>query len=351
MDVSKFTYQERLATFSGYWDDCRTTARQLAAIGHVAERPPLEVLEYGSRCTSCSNFVRKDLSARAFGDIQGSSRSYQDDFRGFAFHFPECKRLQVRIPLEPQAMFAGLHGRGGIAQMRSRFEPRPFSYHDSNLASSPIPQRQSCSLFSLPAEIRVEIYAAILGTQTSTAEIVPLNRDSARTITRHGYDKIGPRDTSKPNFLRTCRVVHNEALPFLYSTTTFTFALAKTMYLFLRNIGASGRALLTSVDVHCGSREDAVAFALLASCEKLRTITIRLPRPRILFPGSPLWCVDGMAALLALSGLKGVRFGDCDSTFGCLKDGMKDAEIIRRELTRGKGEDGGLTWVDGQIVI
>jgi hypothetical protein len=123
------------------------------------------------------------------------------------------------------------------------------------------------------------------------------------------------------------------------------------MYLFLRNVGKHGRQLIQAVDVHCGSREDAMAFALLASCDKLQSITIRLPRPKILLSRSPLWCVDGMSCLLSISGLKEVKFAYCENTFGCMEDGKPDAEIIRKELMRPKDTPGTIRTVNGYLDI
>lgn len=47
-----------------------------------------------------------------------------------------------------------------------------------------------------------------------------------------------------------------------------------------------------------------------------------------------------MAALLALRGLRNVKFGVCESSFGCLEDGMGDALVVRRELMRERGDEG-----------
>ena len=351
-NVTLLTYHERLQTFEGYWHEHLTTARQLAAIGHVYDRPPLEVLEEGSRCISCSNFVKRELSIKALGDAETPSRNYENDFDNFTFHHPSCIRLQVRIPLDPQTVFPGLHG-GRIEKLRNKFEGKSRS----TTASGPIErQSQTSSLLTLPTEIRLEIYSMILPTLDPVTQIVPLNRDSSRVITSMGYEKIGPRDTTKPNLLRTCRVVNEEALDLLYSSTTFQFASpkvtpSKVMYLFLRSIGKAGRRLVKSVDILCGGREDAIAFALLASCEKLRSITIRLPRPTILFPRAPIRYIDGMSCLLALSGLEEVTFGPCESSYNFMDNSKPDAAIIRREIMRPRGKPGDIRSVNGYLDI
>lgn len=334
---STTTYAERLQTFEGYWNEHQTAARQLAAIGHVCDRPPLETLEEGSRCVSCSVFVRKVRSSKALGDVASGVSSYHEEFKDFNSHHHGCIRQQVRIPLGPQTLFAGLCA-SRFDEMRNKWERR------SAARPMPIPMErlsQSSSLFNLPTEIRLEIYAMILPALERETEIVTLNGYSARIITRQGYERTGPRDTTKQNILRTCRAVNEEATDIIYSHTTFKFDSTKVMYLFLHSIGRAGRSLIKAVDVHCGGREDAIAFAMLASCEKLRAITIRLPRPMLLIATPPLWLIDGVSCLLALRGLKEISFGPCGSHPGsCMSDAKPDAAMIRRELTRPRGASG-----------
>ena len=335
MAAPSFTYLERLVTFAGFWDDDQATALQLAAIGHVYDRPPLEALEEGSRCIECSQFVRRDLSVRALGGSISASPSlgsYRDGFENFSFHREKCDRLQIRIPLDPQAVLPGLYGGYRISDMRARFEARPASNKDVIPGTK---RPQTSSLFSLPTELRLEIYAMILPRLPKVTTIVPLNRDSARIVTSLGYSKAGPRDMTKSNLLRSCQAIHSEALDLLYSNVSYTFSSTKVMYLFLRHIGHAGRSLLKSVDITCGQREDAVTFALLASCEKLRSITIRLARPRILYPRAPLWVAEGVACVLALRGLTEVNFADCGPEVKLwMRESEPDAEIIRRQLMR-----------------
>ncbi|KAI7366384.1 hypothetical protein KC354_g4180 [Hortaea werneckii] len=337
------TYPDRLETFSGYWDDNEATARQLAAIGHVFDRPPLEAIEEGSRCVSCSCFVKKDLSIRA---LEGNSTSnYEQSFKNFTYHRSGCIRLQVRIPLEPQATLGGLHGGFRMHELKSKWESR------NQPQEPPLPRfhvGQTSSLFSLPTELRLQIYSMILPALDDITEIVPINRDSARVVTKSGQEKTGPRDLTKSNLLRTCKAIHNEALDLLFTNRVYRFANAKTLYLFLRAIGSTGRALLSRVDIYCGSREDAITFALLATCPKLRHLTLRMPRPRLLFPLAPIWQVDGVACLLALSGLEEVEFKECGASFPrFLREGCHDAELVRRELRRGRGERSCVRWVGG----
>lgn len=340
-NVALLTYAERLQTFDDYWDNSNATARQLAAIGHIFDRPPLEARDEGSRCISCGAFVIKDLSIKALEGSSNSSRTYEDGFNSFNFHHPSCTRLQVRIPLDPQALLPGLHG-SRIADLRRRFESKSPLRDVQTQAQR---ASQSSSLFSLPPEIRLEIYSMILPSLETITEIVTLNRDSPRVVTSMGYQKTGRRDTDKPNILRTCRAVNEEAMELLYSNTTFKFASTKVVYLFLRSIGHAGRQLIKSVDIHCGGREDAITFALLASCEKLRAICIRLPRPMILFPRAPIWIIDGMSSLLALNGLEEVTFGSCQSVFNYMSNDKPDAAIIREELSKPKGSPANIRWV------
>lgn len=111
-----------------------------------------------------------------------------------------------------------------------------------------------------------------------------------------------------------------------------------------------GRDRVRGLDVTCGQREDAVAFALMGCCGRLRSLTIRLARPRLLFPMAPLWVSEGVATLLALSGLEEVRFGACcENAKVDLGEGMHDAGVLRRELMRKKGEVSGVRDVDGVL--
>lgn len=329
------SYAERLETFRGFWDDDLAVARQLAAIGHICDRPPLEALDEGSHCVSCDAFVRREVAVKALGGST-SSTSYEDGFSNFSLHGPSCTRLQIRIPLEPQSHF-GLYG-FKMQDIWAKWERRISSQGRAPASSRVL---QSSSLFSLPTELRLQIYRQILPELQVITPIVQLNKDSARVITDMGYSKTGPRDTTKANILRTCRAVHEEAADLLYSHTTFKFYGkdgTKILYLFLRSVGQAGRDLIKSIDVQCGSREDAIAFALLASCPKLQSLTVRLPRTVILIPRMPLWCVDGMSCLLAISGLASVNFDlpDTAPKYPWMSDDKPDASVLRKELTRPK---------------
>ena len=345
--TTSLTYAERLETFVGCWDEDLTTARQLAAIGHICDRPPLEALEEGSHCISCDAFVCRALSVRALGANRVSAGSYEQDMDNFNFHHPSCTRLQVRIPLDPQAVLPGLHTAYNMNNIRAKWEKRIAA------DSRPTPTAraaQSSSLFSLPTELRLEIYRMILPSIHDTTQITQLHRDSPRVLNSRTFFQSGPRDTSAQNILQTCRAVHGEALELLYPKTTFQFCGqdgAKVLFLFLRSIGEAGRSLVKSVDVQCGSREDAMAFALLASCAKLRSITIRLPRPRALFPRPPIWVHDGMSALLELSELQNVNFRPAEASATSMSDEHSDAAVIRKELTRPRGTPSSISVVNG----
>lgn len=230
-----------------------------------------------------------------------------------------------------------------MQEMKSKWEKRTQPHEP------PLPRfhvGQTSSLFSLPTELRLQIYTMILPALDDVVEIVPINRDSARVVTKSGQEKTGPRDLTKSNLLRTCKAIHTEAVDILFTNRTYRFANAKALYLFLRAIGSTGRALLSRVDVYCGNREDAITFALLATCPKLRVLTLRVPRPRLLFPLSPIWQVDGIACLLSLSGLEEIGFAECGASFPrFLQDGSHDAELVRRELMRSRGAPSRVRWV------
>ncbi|KAK4552286.1 hypothetical protein LTR86_010456 [Recurvomyces mirabilis] len=346
-------YPERLRTFSGFWNEHEATARQLAAIGHVYDRPPLEAIEEGSRCVTCSQFVKRELSIRALEGSLGHHRNqegdYETGFGGFTFHFPNCERLQVKIPLDPQATLGGLYGGQRIGDLRDRWESRSTRNTQS---TTPISQvLQTSPIFSLPTELRLEIYSRILPQLEEVTEIVSLHRESARVCTKTALTKANARDYSRTNLLRCCKFIHNEALDILYTNHTYRFGSSKTLYLFLRNVGHHGRQQLRSVDICGPSREDAIAFSLLASCSELRSLTLRWTRPTLLMPQArPIWVTDSVAALLEISGVLTVEFAsDGPDGKSFLKEGSEDAAVVRAQLTRLKGESGSIRWVDGNM--
>lgn len=363
--LPSLSYIERLSTFHSVWDDSlEATTRQLAATGHVCDRPPLEALEDGSHCISCNKFVKRQHSVVALQNSLFHPSQDSSLYQGLKLHHAACIFLQNRIPLDAQSIESDLRGNNRLIAIRNFWEHRskphqrtqPIEHH----------QQQTSSLFSLPTELRLEIYSQILPVLPSTTCITTLNRQSIRLVTEDdrffflqtpgirdtvpAISSPRPRDTTKINLLSTCHPVYEEALDILFANKTYRFDSTKILYLFLRHIGEHGRRLLKAVDVSCGQREDAIAFALLALCPKLKTITIRLERLLLLPPDAPLWVRDGVACLLELSGLERVMVGeDSLSRPRYLDESTADAAIVRRELTRPRGEGGGVRWVDGHL--
>lgn len=339
---SRLSYTQRLATFDGYWHDAEATARQLAAIGHVSDRPPLESLEEGSRCVSCSLFSPK---ATSIDILEGNVEASRFTSTLPPFHHPRCERLQVRLPFDSEAWRAETEG--------NTFDDRWRIFeNDSKPRSQPTqPSRPSrwTSFFSLPAELRLQIYALVLPDLPSTVDIVQMNRDSMRVCTKNILAHPAPQDRTRCNMLRTCRQIHRECMYFLFNRT-FRCSTSKVLYLFLRRIGATGRRYVQAINIMCGGREDAMTFALLACCESLSSITIRLARPTISLPRAPIWLMDGMACLLNVSGLQSVEFGDCGSSWQ-MTSSSHDAEIIRKELMRPRTSPGSITSVDGVLNV
>ncbi|KAK0302892.1 hypothetical protein LTR01_008447 [Friedmanniomyces endolithicus] len=364
--MPSMTYPERLRTFQDFWDDNEATARQLAAIGHVYDRPPLEALEEGSRCISCSQFVQRVWSVWILEGPMRSPNNRVDRFEGFQFHHTGCIHMQVRIPLEAQAVFTPFPPSGdGCVDPKDRWRASRIPPQATDRQQ----QVQTSLLFALPVELRLQIYAMVLPQLDDITEISTLKEDSTQIAANVGSRETTPhsrpQDFTKLNLLRTCKALHSETLDSLYATPTFTFDTSKTLYLFLRHIGARGRAVLGSVNIACGSREDAIALSLLATCHNLQRITVRLRRARLVFPRASLWVVDGVAALLALRGLREVRFGNGSGCIafvcaygelarcgpGLVGKGHVDAAVVTREIQRPRGEAGGVRWVDGYMDI
>ncbi|KAK3067623.1 hypothetical protein LTR53_015402 [Teratosphaeriaceae sp. CCFEE 6253] len=306
---ASLTYLERLQTFQGYWDDNEATARQLAAIGHVYDRPPLEALEEGSRCISCSQFTQREWSIRALEGPLGDSQStnhYAGRFVGFQFHHASCIHLQVRIPLEAEAVFPGLLGGHSVSEARARWEQRISHASPPPMAQSTRTRPQSSPFFRLPTELRLLIYEMVLPKLDEATEITTLNGDSSRIVTRCAHRKRAPRDPTMVNILSTCQAIHGEALDLLYTNRTYVFINCKVLYLFLRHIGAHGRALLSDIT-------------------------------------------------LALDDVDFVQDGQFDKTadraMATSKNDGADATALERELMLSRGKQGRVRWSDGYMVF
>ncbi|KXS98498.1 hypothetical protein AC578_2621 [Pseudocercospora eumusae] len=345
----ELSYPQRLATFEGYWDEAEATARQLAATGHVYDRPPLEALEEGSRCVSCAAFVPRFASLRILeGPIGENVAGYENHpARGFNLHHPKCIYLQTRIPLEVRVESAGASAQFG--DLKSRFE-RMSTYQSINTRqrTTATAAAQTSSFFTLPTELRLQIYSYILPKLDSNTGIVALN-DTGRILTETAFKKKGRRDTTKTNLLGTCHAIYDEAIDVIYSNITYRFATSKVLYMFLRRIGHRGRQLLKSVDLLCGFREDAITLALLASCPKLQSITLRFSRPWLIYQSAPIWVLDGVACLLQVSGLEEVKLEQAYEGKPFLSLASKDGQLVESELKRPRGAKGSVRWINGII--
>jgi hypothetical protein len=127
------SFATRLHSFEDQWPHHQTTARQLAALGHVCDRPPLESLEEGSRCIDCGLFLPKQPSIEA---LEGSLTSSSP----LTFHKPKCPRLQIRMPLE--ASRATLDYSSAVAPPPRAQEPTQNSLNKA--ASSPFQPNYAC---------------------------------------------------------------------------------------------------------------------------------------------------------------------------------------------------------------
>ena len=365
------TYPDRLATFLGpsnypLWQHNLATARSLAALGHVYDRPGIEAIEEGSRCVACVEFVRRETAVRAL-EGPGGVR-YEAGFDGARFHRARCEFLQIRVPLEPQAVLPGLYGGdvalGGRRRVREGWEERVGRERLGNRAAKPTEGsvQSGTGLFSLPTELRLQIYEYVLPRLEPLEPMEQLHRDSPCLVTQAGRTKPGRLDKTRTAILQTCRTIRNEALDLLFARRTFSLHSAKALYLFLRQIGQSGRDRIQGVDVRYVQREDALAFSLLATCPKLRSLTLRRQLQRLDgVRSSPLWRTDGLAALLEISGLETVTVLGYDAEKALVaesirawrRDTVDDAEIVLdepvlvRELTRPRGTESGVRWVNG----
>jgi hypothetical protein len=271
--------------------------------------------------------------------------------------------LQIRIPLEWQTISVdsrGVKTSLDFNTMRKRFETSNRDQTDLPEPRPPANTAPKTNLFSLPVELRLQIYSLLLPRLPRVTSIVPLHRDSNRVVTLAGRNRIGQRDLTQTNLLATCKAIHHEALYFLFhkrvfrfeslSSNNFNATSSKTLYLFLRHIGARGRAELESVDICLGGREDAIAFALLASCHNLKSIKIRHAKRYIIAAYAPVWHLEGISSLLALRDIKNIEFGVIEGSGEevCLQASDQDAQVVARELRKRRGEPSGIRFVDGR---
>jgi hypothetical protein len=343
--ATSLSLPERLLSFEGYWNEDEATARQLAAMGHVYDRPPLAALEEGTYCISCNAFVKREDSIATLQESLFKKSSRRDSGpKTFKFHHATCMRLQVRIPLDIHTSPGQLAHHFKHDNWSHRLEQQTPMVDSTNTTLSKV---EGYRLLALPTEIKMQIYSMIIPTMDRVTSITAADREGTRLSTPHSVQQPCHDNESSLHLLRSCRAILYDAQDVLFHATTYRFESTKLMYLFLRHIGSHGRQLLRSVDVVCGSREDAIAFALLAACPKLNSITIRMCKGKLL-PGisCSLWVLDGVACLLELSGLETVTFGECGFS-AHLREDMHDGRIVRRELTRLRGDPSGIRWVNG----
>ena len=367
------TYGQRLSTFQRDWSDALDVAVQLAAIGYESIGV---VCGTGvtARCISCTGWIEKSFAIKAIGNVL--PRQSQDLFKLllFKFHRRGCVRFPLSLP-------RGL-GNYGIIGLPN-FYRLPYVNEGTPNVNERFDAQQECDeiqtprvgLFSLPTEIRLKIYAMVLprlerttrmgllqedvngaewgdpyapGEASSTYEVTSSRRSPSPSLPPSWEPPV-----SKLSIACTCRMMRDEALDLLYSQTTFQFhgiEGTKQMHLFLTTVGAAARQMITSVDVECGTCEDAAAFALLSTCPRLRSITLRLPRQILLLPQSPIWVTECVDCMLSLRALTYVVIADpfqyqtwyrnqrglhtCIPPSMCRINRSPDAELVIRMLTR-----------------
>lgn len=242
---SRLSYAERLDTFKdSYWDDSMATARQLAAMGHASDRPPLESLEQGSRCISCSFFMSKRSS------IEWLDGSINHDAFLMAqhhdFHHERCERLAIRMP----------HRTPGNLHLTTKFLKRSarkscLQYTNNRFVLQDSGADESL-FWRLPVELRLQIYSYVLPKLKKNLAIVLRSATSLQLAIFTGFQAFTGRRPGGLQLLKTCQTMHDEALGDIYERTLFRFESTKLLYIFLRRIGQRGRRLLKAVDVRCG---------------------------------------------------------------------------------------------------
>jgi hypothetical protein len=109
-------------------------------------------------------------------------------------------------------------------------------------------ERHNTSFLKLPTEIRLRIYDYILvGRSDRAKNLSPVKWSKKKIIF---YDAEDPKKRPMyPAILRSCKKIHSEASPILYSKNTFYVDNPKIMIAFLHQIGSLNSVWLRIIDI------------------------------------------------------------------------------------------------------
>ncbi|KAK2797550.1 hypothetical protein FQN50_009145 [Emmonsiellopsis sp. PD_5] len=99
---------------------------------------------------------------------------------------------------------------------------------------NPPPPKQCLFLTRLPPELRIQIYKLVFG----HGLIHLLHQYNIISYIRTNPSEFGNEYKIPTSLLLTCRQIHSEAAPILYSTNTFRVSLQRTWIIFANAIGA-----------------------------------------------------------------------------------------------------------------
>lgn len=135
-----------------------------------------------------------------------------------------------------------------------------------------IPNKQSCHLLRMPAEVRLLIYDLVLVSKDPISNVHKL-LDSDDSIHATGYDaRIGDIDS---RLLQTCRAVYQEAAPVLYGTNTFCFSKQDHIEAFKGTRDICSQTILKASDSSVTSSGNRV-FEKYGRLALLRKVILRL---------------------------------------------------------------------------
>ncbi|KAH9905262.1 hypothetical protein F4778DRAFT_729208 [Xylariomycetidae sp. FL2044] len=122
----------------------------------------------------------------------------------------------------------------------------------SSEAESPKP-KQRLFLLDLPREIRLRIYDLLLVSRVHHIQIMLEAYMGEHTkvvpwLTQ--YARYLQRQTIEPAVLQTCRQIHLEAAPILYSRNTFRFQEARRVHQFIAQVGEANAKLVRSLELY-----------------------------------------------------------------------------------------------------
>ena len=112
-------------------------------------------------------------------------------------------------------------------------------------------QKSQSTFLLLPLELRLQIYECIFLCK--------------KQIKVHSYRKPRAERSIPPSILRTCKQIHQEASPILYSKNTFSISFPQAILKWLSEIGRANIKLLNTIHIEVIAMENSQDMAELSA--------------------------------------------------------------------------------------